>query len=294
MNDTTEKKSIGQLVKKFWWVLLILLVLIGGGVYVAVCGLPWSGEEEAVDTTPASTDPFDLDITKGLDYNLDIIKRYLQEDEWSLDRFSVYKEYLDPFADDLNENQRPIYDELIANYNFRYRLNNGQWNQPEGASIVDVQYDSNLGSRQDLAVSMSDGRENFGSFYEQNKEALPGMHFSEIANAWNESNVKEPEPAPVVAPQPREPKAPKEKEVVETPSQKLVKALKCMSPQVTESTIREQVFLNRYPKYATQLQALAKKIQQERNSSPNHRASEYENCVKAAEDFEDLCVRYGI
>ena len=43
--------------KKFWWVILIALLLIGGGVYLALKGLPWGNKEveEVVDTTPVPT-----------------------------------------------------------------------------------------------------------------------------------------------------------------------------------------------------------------------------------------------
>lgn len=283
--------------KKFWWVLLIALLLIGGGVYFAVKGLPWAdkGDSAVVDTTPVSKDPFDLDLEKDLAFNLDIIKRYLAEDEWALRRLSVYKDYLDQHVDELDEDQRPIYDQLMANYNFRNRLNNGQWNEPAGESLADLQYELNLHERTELLVSMADykAKKRFKDFYEQYQSKLPDMYFSAINEAWNGTEVEE-EPEPVVAREPRAPKEPKEKEVVETPSQKLVKALRNYSPQTPEATIREQVYLNRYPEYKADLQRLSKAVQSERNESANHRASRYENCLMGAEDFEDLMVRYGI
>jgi len=282
--------------KKFWWVLLIALLLIGGGVFFALKGLPWGNKDtaEVVDTTPVSTDPFDLDLTKDLAFNLDIIKRYLAEDEWALARFSVYKDYLDQHVGELTEEQMPIYNQLVANYNFRYRLNNGQWNEPIGEALADLQYDLNLYERTELLVSMADykAEKRFADFYGHYQSELPGMYFSAISAAWDSTEVDEPEP--VVDREPREPREPKEVEVVETPSQKLLKALRNYSPQTPEATIREQVYLNRYPEYKTDLQRLSKAVQAERNSSANHRAEHYENCLKGAEDFEELLVRYGI
>ena len=286
-----------KFLKKFWWVLPIALLLIGGGVYVAFKGLPWAdkGEAEVIDTTPTPTDPFDLDLTKDLAFNLDIIKRYLAEDEWSLDRLSVYKDYLDQHVEELSEEQMPIYLQLNANYNFRYRLNNGQWNEPIGVALSDLQYDTNLYERTNLLSEMADYRSErkFAEFYTQYQSELPEMHFSAISEAWSNMDVEE-EPAPVVNTTPRAPREPKEKEPEETPSQKLVKALRNYSPQTPEATIREQVYLNRYPNYKADLQKLSKAVQNERNESANHRATHYEECVKAAEDFEDLMVRYGI
>ena len=282
--------------KKFWWVILIALLLVGGGVFFAVKGLPWAdkGDAEVVDTV-APKDPFDLDLTKDLAFNLDIIKRYLAEDEWALRRLSVYKDYLDQHVEELDEDQRPIYDQLVANYHFRNRLNNGQWNEPIGDALSDLQYDLNLHERTELLVSMADynAEKRFADFYEQYKADLPEMYFSAISAAWDSTKVEE-EPQPVVVNEPREPREPKEKEVVETPSQKLLKALRNYSPQTPEATIREQVYLNRYPDYKADLQRLSKAVQNERNESANHRASRYENCVMAAEDFEDLLLRYGL
>lgn len=282
--------------KKFWWVALIALLLIGAGVFFAVKGLPWGNKAEAevVDTTPVVTDPFDLDLTKDLAFNLDVIKRYLAEDEWALRKLSVYKEYLDQHVGELTEEQMPIYNQLMANYNFRYRLDNGQWNEPIGEALLDLQYDTNLYERTALLTEMAnyDAEKRFKAFYEQYQNELPEMYFSAINEAWNNTEVEE-ETEPVVR-EPRAPREPKEKEVVETPSQKLLKALRNYSPQTPEATIREQVYLNRYPNYKTDLQNLSKAVQNERNSSANHRASRYENCLQAAEDFEDLLVRYGI
>lgn len=282
--------------KKFWWVILIALLLVGGGVYFAVKGLPWAdkGNAEVVDTV-APKDPFDLDLTKDLAFNLDIIKRYLAEDEWALRRLSVYKDYLDQHVEELDEDQRPIYDQLVANYHFRNRLNNGQWNEPIGDALSDLQYDLNLHERTELLVSMADynAEKRFADFYEQYKAELPEMYFSAISAAWDSTKVEE-DPQPVVVNEPRTPREPKEKEVVETPSQKLLKALRNYSPQTPEATIREQVYLNRYPEYKADLQRLSKAVQNERNESANHRAARYENCVMAAEDFEDLLLRYGL
>lgn len=285
-----------KFLKKFWWVLLIALLLIGCGVFFAVKGLPWAdkGEAQVVDTTPVPTDPFDLDLEKDLAFNLDIIKRYLAEDEWSLTRLSVYKDYLDQHVDELTEDQMPIYNQLLANYHFRNRLNNGQWNEPIGEALQDLQYDTNLYERAELLSSMADykAESRFNEFYSLYQADLPDMYFSAINDAWNNTEVAE-EPEPVVR-EPRAPREPKEKEVVETPSQKLVKALRNYSPQTPEATIREQVYLNRYPEYKADLQRLSKAVQAERNSNANHRAEHYENCVKGAEDFEELLVRYGI
>lgn len=278
--------------KKFWWVALLALLLIGGGVFLALKALHSGDKEEpvVVDSTPAPTDPFDLDLTKDLAFNLDIIKRYLAEDEWSLDRFTVYKDYLDQHAGELSEEQMPIYYQLLANYNFRYRLNNGQWNEPLGESLSDLQYDTNLYERGALLSEMADYKSEarFKEFYSLYQEELPSMYFSTISTAWDSVQVEEPEP------EYRAPRKPKEKEIVETPSQKLLKALRNYSPQTPESTIREQVYLNRYPEYKAALQALSKAVQNERNSAANHRASHYEECLKGAEDFEELLVRYGI
>lgn len=282
--------------KKFWWVILIALLLVGGGVFFALKGLPWGNKEstEVVDTTPVSTDPFDLDLEKDLAFNLDIIKRYLAEDEWALTRLSVYKDYLDQHVGELTEEQMPIYNQLVANYNFRNRLNNGQWNEPIGESLLDLQYDTNLYERSELLAEMADykAEKRFNEFYTQYQADLPGMYFSAIRDAWNNTEVEE-EPEPVVR-EPREPREPKEKEIVETPSQKLLKALRNYSPQTPEATIREQVYLNRYPEYKADLQRLSKAVQAERNSSANHRAEHYENCLKGADNFEELLVRYGI
>ena len=279
--------------KKFWWIVLIALLLIGAGVFFGVKGLPWGNKADAevLDTTVAETDPFDLDLTKDLEFNLDVIKRYLAEDEWALRRLAVYKDYLYQHVDELSEGQMPIYNQLMANYNFRNRLNNGQWNEPIGEALLDLQYDTNLYERSALLAEMADydAEKRFKAFYEQYQTDLPEMYFSAINEAWSNTEVEE-EPEPVV----REPREPKEKEVVETPSQKLLKALRNYSPQTPEATIREQVYLNRYPNYKADLQSLSKAVQNERNNSANHRASHYENCLQAAEDFEDLLVRYGI
>lgn len=298
--STSGKKSFGKIFKKYWWIALILLLVIAGGVYVALNGFPWADKttDEVVDSTPASTDPFDLDLTKDLSFNLDIIERYLGEDEWALSRLSVYKDYLDMHVDELTEQQMPIYYRLAANHAFRYRLNNGQWNQPIGEALSDLQYDTNLYERSELLADMADyhSESRFADFYAQYQADLPDMYFSAISSAWNNSDtvVDEPEPAPVVDPTPRVPRKPKEKEVVETPSQKLLKALRNYSPQTPEATIREQVYLDRYPNYKADLQRLSKAVQNERNTNANHRASHYEECLKGAEDFEDLLIRYGI
>lgn len=284
--------------KKFWWVLLIALLLIGGGVYFAVKGLPQADKSgnEVADTTPAPTDPFDLDLTKDLAFNLDVIKRYLADDEWALRRLSVYKDYLDQYADELNDDQRPVYDQLLANYHFRNRLNNGQRNEPAGDALTDLLYDLNLYERGDLLVSMADSESDkrFADFYEQYQTELADMHFSAINDAWNNTEVAE-EPKPETTDSERRAvRKPKEKEVVETPSQKLLKALRNYSPQTPEATIREQVSLGRYPNYEADLQRLSRAVQNERNEAANHRASRYENCLMGAEDFEDLLIRYGI
>ena len=282
--------------KKFWWVVLVVLLLVVAGVYVALKGLPWTDKGEAgmVDTTPVSSDPFDLDLTKDLAYNLDIIKRYLAEDEWALKRLAVYKDYLDQHVGELTDEQMPVYNQLVANHDFRYRLDNGQWNEPIGESLQNLQYDENLYERTQLLTEMADynAGERFRAFYWEYQQELPAMHFSSIAEAWDNTEVEEPEP--VVASAPRTPRQPKEKEVVETPSQKLVKALRNYSPQTPEATIREQIYLDRYPNYKTDLQNLSKAVQNERNEAANHRANHYEECLKAAEDFEDLMIRYGI
>lgn len=284
-----------KFLKKYWWVVLIALLLIGGGLFLALNGLLKGDKEvqDVVDTIPATIDPFDLDLTKDLAFNLDIIKRYLAEDEWALQRFTVYKDYLDQHAGELSEGQMPVYYQLLANYNFRYRLNNGHWNEPLGESLIDLQYDSNLYERGALLVEMSNynAEKRFNDFYSLYKDDLPDMYFSTIGSAWDSILVEEPEPE---YREPREPREPKEKEIIETPSQKLLKALRNYSPQTPEATIREQVYLNRYPEYKTSLQALSKAVQNERNSSANHRATHYEECLKGAEDFEELLVRYGI
>lgn len=287
--------KIGKIFKKFWWILLIVLLLIGGGIYVLKCGLPWAKQEpEVVEEAPA--DPFALDTTKDLDYNLDIIKRYLAEDEWALGRLQTYRDYLDPLAEGLTDEQRIVYDQLVANHHFRSRLNNGQWNTPEGECIIDLQYEQNLYDRTDLMLSMAapESENRFAAFYTKYSAELPTMSFSAISDTWNEGDTiqqPDPEPKPVVA---KEPKEPKEKPIIETPSQKLLKALRNYSPQCPEATIREQVELKRYPEYADMLGRLSRKVQKERNSTSTHRASHYEECLKGAEDFDDLIVRYGV
>ena len=283
-----------KIFKKFWWVILVALLLIGGGVFFALKGLH-SGDKEAdvVDTTSVPVDPFDLDLTKDLAFNLDIIKRYLAEDEWALKRLTVYKEYLDQHVGELTDEQKPIYNQLMANYNFRFRLEHGHWNEPLGESLLDLQYDTNLYERGELLAEMADykAESRFYAFYTNYHMELDLMSYSAIRAAWDSTEaVEEPE----VDQTPREPREPKEKEIVETPSQKLLKALRNYSPQTPESTIREQVYLNRYPEFKTSLQALSKAVQNERNNSANHRATHYEECLKGAEDFEELLVRYGI